>query len=136
MPEPPQLTPLGAEEQRLCSELLPDGRAPHPVSKGEPGLSAEEANFSRLYPRSCFFCHYPKLVTIGEGRNRDQPVNRKLCLSAQLPLCRDGPAQIPHHYGRRTNPPVDLSLHFPLTREQDPKVLELLHLGQDLPPPT
>ena len=31
-----------------------------------------------------------------------------------------------------TNPSVYLPLHFPLTCQKDPEVLELLHLGQDL----
>ena len=33
-----------------------------------------------------------------------------------------------------TDPPVDLPPHHSFTREQDPKVLELLHLGRDLIP--
>lgn len=33
-------------------------------------------------PRSCSFGRYPKLTTIGEGRNKDQPVNRELCQKA------------------------------------------------------
>ncbi|TWW77457.1 hypothetical protein D4764_12G0008470 [Takifugu flavidus] len=33
MPKPPHLAPLKVEEQRLYSELLPDGRASHPISK-------------------------------------------------------------------------------------------------------
>ncbi|MEQ2283875.1 hypothetical protein AMECASPLE_016019 [Ameca splendens] len=41
MPEPPQLTPLNVEEQRLYSELLPDSRAPDPISKGVPGHPAK-----------------------------------------------------------------------------------------------
>ncbi|MEQ2257315.1 hypothetical protein ILYODFUR_033575 [Ilyodon furcidens] len=36
MPEPPQLAPLDVEEQWVYSEFLPDGRAPHPISKGVP----------------------------------------------------------------------------------------------------
>ncbi|CAG5932572.1 unnamed protein product [Menidia menidia] len=67
MPEPPQLAPLHVEEQRLYSEPLPDGRASHPISKGEPRHPAEETHFGRLYPRSRSFGHYPKLVTIDEG---------------------------------------------------------------------
>ncbi|KAK0137965.1 hypothetical protein N1851_025840 [Merluccius polli] len=73
-------------------------------------------------------------MTIGEGRNVDRLVNRELCLSAQLPLHHDGSVQSPHYCRRSTDPPVDLPLHPPLTREQDPEVLELLHLGQDLIP--
>uniref|UniRef100_A0A3P9DCN9 Phospholipid phosphatase related 5b n=1 Tax=Maylandia zebra TaxID=106582 RepID=A0A3P9DCN9_9CICH len=41
-------------------------RASHP---------SEEAHFCRLYPRSRSFSHYPQLVTIGEGRDVDRPVN-------------------------------------------------------------
>ncbi|MEQ2229286.1 hypothetical protein ILYODFUR_017373 [Ilyodon furcidens] len=32
---PPHLTPLGVEEKWLYSKLLLDGRAPHPISKGD-----------------------------------------------------------------------------------------------------
>ena len=47
-----------------------DGRASHPISKGEPGHPAEEAHFSRLYLPSCSFGHYLKLVSTGEGGGR------------------------------------------------------------------
>ncbi|KAG1926104.1 hypothetical protein F2P79_025073 [Pimephales promelas] len=57
MPEPPQLTPLYVEEQRLYSELLPSDRASHPISKGPPSHPAEKAHFGRLYPGSCPFGH-------------------------------------------------------------------------------
>ncbi|XP_062311935.1 uncharacterized protein LOC134016604 [Osmerus eperlanus] len=134
MPEPPQLAPLDAEEQRFYSEPLPDDRASHPISKGEPGHPAEKTHFGRLYSRSRSFGHYPQFVTIGEGRNVDRLVNRELRLSTQLLLHHNGPMQSPHHCGRRTDPPVDLALHPSLTREQDPEILELLRLGQDLLP--
>ncbi|MEQ2256329.1 hypothetical protein ILYODFUR_023140 [Ilyodon furcidens] len=62
MPEPPQLAPLDVEEQRLYSEPLPDGRAPHPISKGVPGHPTEEAHFSRLYLGSRSFGHDPKFA--------------------------------------------------------------------------
>ncbi|KAM9705111.1 thioredoxin reductase 1, cytoplasmic-like isoform 2-T2 [Menidia menidia] len=75
MPEPPQLAPLHVEEQRLYSEPLPDGRASHPISKGEPSHPAEETHFGRLYPRSRSFSHYPKFVTVDEGGNVDRPIN-------------------------------------------------------------
>ena len=71
MPEPPQLTPLNVEEQRLYSELLLGDRAPHPISKGAPRNPAEETHFGRLYPGSYSFGHDPKFMTIGEGRNVD-----------------------------------------------------------------
>ncbi|XP_060798521.1 class I histocompatibility antigen, F10 alpha chain-like isoform X2 [Neoarius graeffei] len=75
MPEPPQLIPLDVEQQRLYSELLPNDCASHPISKGAPSHPAKETHFGRLYPRSCPFGHYPKLMTIGESRNVDRPVN-------------------------------------------------------------
>ena len=80
MPEPPQLAPLNMKEQRLYSESLPDVRAPHPISKAEPGHPAEETHFSCLYSRSRSFGHYPKAVTVGEEWNVDQLVNSELCL--------------------------------------------------------
>ncbi|KAI3356042.1 hypothetical protein L3Q82_017314 [Scortum barcoo] len=63
MPKPPQLTPLDAKEQRLYSELLPNDRASHPISKGAPSHPAEEeTHFGRLYhPRSCPFRSLPKV---------------------------------------------------------------------------
>ncbi|KAK5608742.1 hypothetical protein CRENBAI_020955 [Crenichthys baileyi] len=82
-------------EQRLYSEPLPDGRAPHPISKGVPGHPYGETHFSRLYPGSHSFGNDPKFMAIGEGRNRDQPVNRELRFSAQLSLHHNGPAQCP-----------------------------------------
>ena len=48
MPEPSHLPPLDAEEQTLYSEPLPDDRASHPISKGEPRHPAEEAHFGRV----------------------------------------------------------------------------------------
>ena len=73
-------------------------------------------------------------MTIDEGRNEHPPVNHGFHLSAQLPLHHNGLAQIPHHCRYRIHPPFDLPLHFPLTREKDPKLIDLLHLGQDLLP--
>ncbi|KAK5618985.1 hypothetical protein CRENBAI_005126 [Crenichthys baileyi] len=64
MPEPPQLAPLDVEEQRLYSEPLLDGRAPHPISKGVPGNPTDEAHFSRLYPGSRSFGNHPKFMAI------------------------------------------------------------------------
>ncbi|MEQ2255054.1 hypothetical protein ILYODFUR_009835 [Ilyodon furcidens] len=78
MPEPPQLAPLDVEKQRLYSEPLPDDRASHLISKGEPRHPAEETHFDRLYPGSRSFGHDPKLMTIDDGRNVDRPVNREL----------------------------------------------------------
>ncbi|MEQ2239354.1 hypothetical protein ILYODFUR_003579 [Ilyodon furcidens] len=86
IPEPLKLTPLDVEEQRLYSELLPDGRAPHPISKGVPSHPTEEAHFSHLYLGSRSFSHDPKFMPIGEGRKVDRPVNRELCFSPQLSL--------------------------------------------------
>ncbi|TWW67223.1 hypothetical protein D4764_02G0002640 [Takifugu flavidus] len=64
MPEPPQLTPFDVEKQQFYSELLPDIRASHPISKAEPSHPAEETHFSRLYPRSRSFGHHPTLMAI------------------------------------------------------------------------
>ena len=88
----------------------------------------EETHYSRLYPGSYSFGHDPKFMTIGESKNVDWPVNRELRLSTQLSLHHDRPIQRPHYCGHCTDPPVSLTLHPSLTREQDPKIL--LHLRQ------
>ncbi|MEQ2242659.1 hypothetical protein ILYODFUR_038290 [Ilyodon furcidens] len=82
MPEPPQLAPLDVEEQQLYSELLLDGRAPHPISKGVLSHPTEETNFSRLYPGSRSFGHDPKFMAIGEDRNIDRKSRASLFGSA------------------------------------------------------
>ncbi|XP_054653002.1 uncharacterized protein LOC129192723 [Dunckerocampus dactyliophorus] len=74
MPKPPHLAPLIVEEQLLFSEFLPDDSASHLLPKGEPSHPTEKTRFGRLYPQSCP-CHYPKLMTIVEGRNVNRPVN-------------------------------------------------------------
>lgn len=57
---PPHLAIFDVEEKQLCYEALSNNRAPHPISKGEPNYSLEEAHLCRLYPK-------PELTTIGEG---------------------------------------------------------------------
>ncbi len=86
MPDPPQLTPLDVEEQRLYSELLPSDWASHSISKGAPSHPTEKAHFGRLYPGSCPFGHDPKLMTIGESRNVDWP--KELSRKAKLSIYR------------------------------------------------
>ncbi len=127
MPEPHQLGPLDVEEQRLYSELLPSDWAPHPISKGAPSHAAKKANFGRLYPGSC----PPQLMTIGESRNVDWPVNRELRLAAQLLLHHDRPVHRPHYCRSCTDPSVNLPFHPSLHREYDPEILKLLHLRQE-----
>jgi len=75
MPEPPQLTPFDAKEQRLYSELLTDVRAPHPISKTEPSHPTKETHFGNLYAQFHSFGHYPEIMTIGEGWDVDGPAN-------------------------------------------------------------
>ncbi|MEQ2235089.1 hypothetical protein ILYODFUR_038064 [Ilyodon furcidens] len=79
------------------------------------------------------FGHHPKFMAIGEGRNVDRPVNREFHFSAQLTLHHKRLAERPRYCGSHTDPSVDLPLHSPFTREQDPKILELLQLRQELP---
>uniref|UniRef100_A0A3Q3ISA4 Wiz C-terminal zinc finger domain-containing protein n=1 Tax=Monopterus albus TaxID=43700 RepID=A0A3Q3ISA4_MONAL len=71
-------------------------------------------------------------MTIGENGNVDRPVNRELRLTAQLLLHHDRLVHRPHYCGGCTDPPVNLLFHPSLTHEQDPKILELLHLRQEL----
>lgn len=56
-------------------------------------------------------------------------------LMAKLPIVyHSGPVQPPHYCWCCTNLPVDLTLHFTLTREQNPEILELPHSGRWLTP--
>lgn len=65
-------------------------------------------------------------------RNEDRSVNRDLLLSAQLSVHHKGSLQRLDYSRYCTNLPADLPVHSSLTHEQDLKVLELLHSGQDL----
>ena len=66
MPEPPQLAPLNAEEQRLYSEPLPDIQALQPISKAKPSHPVKEAHLDYLYSRAHTFGHYQELMTKGK----------------------------------------------------------------------
>ena len=68
-------------------------------------------------------------MTIGEDRNEDRPVDRELCLAAQLSFRYNGAVKRTQYRPRCSDSPANLTLHSTLTREQDPEVLELLHLG-------
>lgn len=54
--------PLDSREQRLYSELLPDVRTPHPISKARPSHPSEKAHFSCLNQRSHSYSHYSELI--------------------------------------------------------------------------
>ncbi|TWW80050.1 hypothetical protein D4764_10G0010800 [Takifugu flavidus] len=75
MPKPPHLAPLNAEEQRLYSELLPDGRASHSISKGRPLEIGCSGTFS--YYQNTF--HVVSALGLEPGT---------LCFSAQFPTDR------------------------------------------------
>ncbi len=126
MSKPPQLAPFDMKEQWLYSELPLDVWAPYPISKAEPSHPAEETHFTLLCLQSHSFSHYPKLMTIGEGWSEDRLVNQKLCPPAQRPVHHYGPVQRMHFFWCCNNLPVNLTL----TREQDPKILELLRSRQ------
>ena len=101
--------------------------APHPISEAEPSHPTEETNFSRLYPQSRSFGHYPKLMTMGEGWNADRPVNRKLCQrSGTVPAL----LQLPHRSACPSHAPF-----YPNSWTR-PEILELFHLRQQLIPNT
>ncbi len=105
---------------------------PGDISKGAPSHPAEKAHFGSLYPGSCPFSYAPQLIIIGECRNVDWPVNRELRLAAQLLLHHDRLVHRPHYCRSYTNPSVNLPFHPSLTREQDPKILKLVHLQKEL----
>ena len=100
-----------------------------------PGrVPAEKTCFSCLYLQAHSFGHYPQVVIIGEGWNKDRPENREPRLWAQLSLHHNRPVNSPPHGRRCINPSVKLLLPSAITRAEDPKILELLHLRQNLTP--
>ncbi|MEQ2282049.1 hypothetical protein AMECASPLE_036549 [Ameca splendens] len=124
MPEPLQLAPLDVEEQQLYSELLAMAelltvslRECHP---------AEEAHFRRLHPGSRSFGHDPKFMHKDERR----PTGKS---RASLYGSAFSSPQQPVTAAATRIRPVSLPLHSPLTSDQDPEILELLHLRQELP---
>lgn len=68
MAKPLQLTPSDEDEQQLFSELLPDDRPFHHISKGEPTEGAHYVCLNSLGLD-------PYLVTIGEDWILDGPLN-------------------------------------------------------------
>ena len=119
---------LQVKEQRTYSEPLADDWTSHPISKGDASHPSKKTHFVRLYPQPCSFGHDPHFMTIVESRNEDSSVDRKLCLLAQL--------SFRHHNSvvKRLQLPLLMlgfsgwsPLYPPLTREQDPGILKLLH---------
>ena len=69
-------------------------------------------------------------MTIGEDRNEDRTVDRELCLAAQLSFRNNGAVMRTQYRPRCSDSPANLTLHSSVACEQDPEVLELLHLGK------
>ena len=108
-------------------EPLADDRTSHPTSKGEDSHPSKKSHFVCLYLRPCSFGHDPHFMTIVESRNEDSSVDKKLCLLAQLSFRHNSVVK------RMQSPLLMLwfsgwsPLYPPLTREQDPGILKLLH---------
>lgn len=112
-------SPFDAEKQWLYFESLSDD----PV---------EETHSSSLYAWLRSFGHYSKFVTVDACGNGDQLVNWGLRLLTYLSLPHNRSVQRPLLYRCSTNLPIDLTLHFSLSTEQDPEIHKLLPLAQDL----
>ncbi len=125
MPKLPQLAPFNAKEQWHYSKSIKEDWTFHLIPEGDASHPPEETHFSLLYPRSHYFNHDPSFMTIGVRMNEDWLVDQELCLLAWLSFCHK--AVVLFYQG--TNSLANLPRHSPLTREQDLKILELLHLG-------
>lgn len=77
------ISPFDMEEEGHYSKSCPDNQTSHP--KQEHSYSEGKSNFNPLYLLSCSFGHHLDFVTIGEGSNLNQPIDRKICLTAQCP---------------------------------------------------
>lgn len=92
----------------------------------------EETHSSCLHLRSRSFDLYLQLLAIGEGHNVDYGKLRALpsgSASSLQHLSRAAPILQTLHQTSRPSP-----LHFPITCEQEPEILGLLCLGQELSP--
>lgn len=123
MPEPPHLAAFDIDDWAF-----------HPLSMGRPRHPAEATQFGHVYPGCHPFGCDPQLMTVGEGRTWDRPVNWELRLSAQLHLHHNNRYRV---YIRSDTALIRLLISgfiLPslVAGEQDPKKLQLLHLGQDL----
>lgn len=78
------LLSTNAMDQLINSNLLPDNRASHWVSKGEPRNIEKETHFGCFYLGSYSFCHLLEPMTINEGWNVNGLVNWELCLQAGI----------------------------------------------------
>lgn len=78
----PHPAPLDEMEQQLYLDILP-GPAAH---------------FNHFHSQPCSFGYYSKLMTVGEIRNVDRPVNRERQRLALFFLHPDRSVQRPHHY--------------------------------------
>lgn len=107
--------------KRLSSESLPADRASH---------SGEETHFGCLYPQSCSFCHRQHLVTIGVQEWRSVRKSRALPLLAWLLLQHDGTDAESASLQSLNQSESGLQCHSSLTRELDPKILEVPYLRQ------
>ena len=76
---------------------------------------SEITHLGRLYPRSRPFGHHPTLMTIGEDRNEDRPVDRELCLAAQLSFRYNGAV-------KRTQYPPAAPILRPISRSIVPSL--------------
>ncbi|KAF7228520.1 zinc finger protein ZIC 3-like, partial [Nothobranchius furzeri] len=120
MPEPPQLALLDVEEQRVYSEPLPDDRASHPISKGEPSQSSEKTHFGRLYPQSRSFASGSAWSTSRQARGSASSASRQARCSASSASCQvsgsgSTPVSISSHHRPcpRPSPPVPQTLAPP-----------------------
>lgn len=72
MREPLDLNPLDVKEQQLNSKHLQIGGSPCPVRKSDPA-TPQRKHISAVCIRNLTLADYPQVVTIGKGKNRDQP---------------------------------------------------------------
>ncbi|MEQ2313805.1 hypothetical protein AMECASPLE_005728 [Ameca splendens] len=87
------------ERVQEASERQAQRRAP-PRMAEFPTLSLRECpatQQSKLISAACIRDLDPKFMTIGKGRNVDQPVNQELRFLAQFSLHHYGPAQCSHY---------------------------------------
>lgn len=99
--------------------------------KGVPSHPVKNVHFSHLYPVFHSFGYDPDFMTLCECSNVDWPLNQQFCLTLNSLFTTSNIAAL-LYTSSFADPPINLPLYSPLTREHYPKILELLPLRQEL----
>lgn len=118
---------LDVGEPDLRGPNLLKGWAPHLISEGKPSHLMEETHFCPLHFRSHSVRTHSLWPWVRVGK-KNLTINCQIFFYTQFSFHQKRPVSCPHHC--RHQP----ARHSPLTCDQDPEILELLHTRRQLIP--